>query len=147
MEDAHALEEAVWKKDQHVLGYLSYINSTRQVSTNPRSVGMEYLLRQYNSIAKEYAPALKKYKNSLASYKKNVARGSTSSNQRPPAPQVPVRVTLTEHRHSIADDNHYRSASPIYYQGPECPPPQEDNVQMSNPRDPPQSVGSNWNWP
>jgi hypothetical protein len=35
MEDAHALEEAVWKKDQHALGYLSYINSTGQVSTNP----------------------------------------------------------------------------------------------------------------
>src|SRR5882762_3682862 len=35
MEDACALEEAMWKKDQHVLGYLSYINSTGQVSTNP----------------------------------------------------------------------------------------------------------------
>jgi hypothetical protein len=131
LEDAHALEEAVQKKDQHALGYLSYINSTGQVSTNPRSVGVEYLLRQYNSIAKEYAPALKKYKNSLASYKKNMAKGSTSSNQRPPAPQVPVRVTLTEHGHSVRDDNHYRSASPIYHQGPECPPPQEDDIQMS----------------
>jgi hypothetical protein len=35
MEDAHALEEAMQKKDQHALGYLSYINSTGQVSTNP----------------------------------------------------------------------------------------------------------------
>ena len=35
MEDAHALEKAMRKKDQHVLGYLSYINSTGQVSTNP----------------------------------------------------------------------------------------------------------------
>ena len=35
MEDARALEEAVQKKDQHTLGYLSYINLTRQVSTNP----------------------------------------------------------------------------------------------------------------
>ena len=153
MEDARALEEAVRKKDQYALGYLSYINSTGQVSTNPRSVGVEYLLRQYNSIAKEYAPALKKYKNALASYKKNVARGSTSSNQRPPAPQVPIRATLTERGHSTVDDDHYRSASPIYYEGPECPPPQEDDVQMSNPRDPPQSVGSDWarvtvrNWP
>jgi hypothetical protein len=109
MEDARALEEAIRKKDQHALGYLFYINSTGQVSTNPRSIGVEYLLRQYNSIAKEYAPALEKYKNSLASYKKNVARGSTSSNQRPPAPQVPVRVTLTERGHSVGDDDHYRS--------------------------------------
>jgi hypothetical protein len=75
------------KKDQHTLGYLSYINSTGQVSTNPQSVGVEYLLRQYNSIAKEYAPALKKYKNSLASYKKNMAKGSMSSNQRPLLPR------------------------------------------------------------
>jgi len=35
LEDTRALEEAMWKKDQHTLGYLSYINSTRQVSTNP----------------------------------------------------------------------------------------------------------------
>jgi hypothetical protein len=35
MEDTRALEEAVRKGDQHVLGYLSYINSTGQVSTNP----------------------------------------------------------------------------------------------------------------
>jgi len=152
MEDAHALEEAVRKKDQHTLGYLSYINSTGQVSTNPRSMGMEYILRQYNGIAKEHAPALKKYKNSLVSYKRNVARGSTSSNQCSPAPQVPVRVTLTEHGHSIGDTNHYRSASPIYHQGPEYPP-QEDNIQMSNPRDLPQLVGLDWarvtmwNWP
>jgi hypothetical protein len=143
MEDARALEEAMRKKDQHALGYLSYINSTGQVSTNPRSVGMEYLLRQYNSIAKEHAPALKKYKNSLVSYKRNVAKGSTSSNQRPPAPQVPVRVTLTEHGHSVGDTDHYRLASPIYHQGSEYPP-QEDDIQMSNPRDPPQSVGLDW---
>jgi hypothetical protein len=59
MEDACAFEEAVRKKDQHALGYLSYINSTGQVSTNPWSVGMEYLLRWYNSIAKEHAPPSK----------------------------------------------------------------------------------------
>jgi hypothetical protein len=35
MEDARALEDAVRKKDLHALGYLSYINSTGQVSTNP----------------------------------------------------------------------------------------------------------------
>jgi hypothetical protein len=106
-------------------------------------VGVEYLLRQYNSIAKEHGPTLKKYKNSLASYKKNMAKGSTSSNQRPPAPQVPVRVTLTEHGHSDRDTNHYRSASPIYHQGPEYPP-QEVDIQMSNPWDLPQSVGLDW---
>src|ERR1700676_1376046 len=115
-------------------------------------MGMVYLLRQYNSIAKEHAPTLKKYKNSLASYKRNIAKGSTSSTHRPPAPQVPGRVTLTKHGQSVGDTDHYRSASPIYHQGPEYPP-QEDNIQMSNPHDPPQLVGLDWarvtvqNWP
>jgi len=127
-QDACALEEAMQKKDQHTLGYLSYINSTGQVSTNPRSMGMEYLLRKYNSIPKEYAPALKKYKNSLAAYKRNIPKGSTSSTHRPLAPQVPGRVTLTEYGHSVGDADHYRSASPIYHQGPEYPPPQEDDI-------------------
>src|SRR5882762_6227132 len=107
-------------------------------------MGVEYLLRQYNSIAKEYAPALKKYKNSLAAYKRNVAKGSTSSTHCPPAPQVPGRVTLTKRGHSVGDTNHYRVVSPVYHQGPEYPPPREDNIQMSNPCNLPQSVGSDW---
>jgi hypothetical protein len=48
---------------------------------------VEYLLRQYNSIAKEYAPALKKYKNALTSYKKNVVRVPHPSISVPPLPR------------------------------------------------------------
>jgi hypothetical protein len=114
---------------------------------------MEYLLRQYNGITREFGPTLKKYKNSLESYKRNLAWGSISSTQRPPAPKIPERVTLTEHGLSVGDTNHYRLVSPIYHQGTEYPPPQEDNMQMSNPRNPPQMVGLDWarvtvwNWP
>jgi hypothetical protein len=153
LEDTHALEDAVRKGDQHALGYLSYINLVGQVSTNPQSVGVEYLIRQYNSIAKEFAPTLKKYKNSLDSYKRNLAWGYIPSTQQPPAPKVPERVTLTEHRLAVGDTDHYRSISPIYHQGPEYPPPQEDNIQMSNPCNPPQLAGLDWahvtmwNWP
>jgi hypothetical protein len=43
LENTHALEDSMRKKDQHALGYLSYINSIGQVSTNPWSV--EYLTR------------------------------------------------------------------------------------------------------
>ena len=54
--DVGALEEAMRKKDQHALGYLSYINLTGQVSTNPQSMGMEYLLGNITVLPRSMPP-------------------------------------------------------------------------------------------
>jgi len=66
-----------------------------------------------------------------------------------PAPGVPERATMTELGHSARDTDHYRSVSHLYYQ--ESPPevevpPTDNEMQVSNPCDPPQSVGLDWPW-
>jgi hypothetical protein len=156
LQDACDLEQAMQDGDSFALGYMSYINSVGQIPTNPRSMGVEHLIKQYNHIAKEFSSTLQKYKLALAAFKRKQARASSIPSRQPPAPGVPERATLTEQGHSAGDTDHYRLLSPMYYQGspPEVEvPPTDDEMQVSNPRDPPQSVGLDWarvtvqNWP
>jgi hypothetical protein len=70
LQDACDLEKAMRDGNSFALGYMSYINSVGQIPTNPRSVGMEHLIKRYNHIAKEFSSALQKYKSTLVAFKR-----------------------------------------------------------------------------